>query len=97
MATATYTIGVGTPTLSSPAYQAVGQSTTPTLTWQSTPGASTYTLYLDTVNPPLQNYAVTGASFTPGTALQGGELYYWYLVGTTARSLGRRRARGASG
>jgi hypothetical protein len=90
-------VAPGTPTLSLPANLAVGQSTTPTLSWQATPGASSYTLYLDTVNLPLQSYAVTGTSFTPGTALQGGELYYWYLVGTTARSLGRRRARGASG
>jgi len=35
VASATYTITVGAPTLSSPANQAVGQSTSPTLAWQA--------------------------------------------------------------
>ncbi len=88
VATATYTIGIGTPTLSSPANLAVGQPTTPTLTWQAAPGATSYILYLDTVNPPLQHYGVTGASFTASVPLQGGELYYWYVVGNNGSLTG---------
>src|ERR1035438_9448069 len=67
-------------TLSSPTNLAVGQSTTPTLSWHAAAGATSYTLYLDTVNPPVQHYAVSGTSYTPGTALQGGEQFYWYVV-----------------
>ena len=45
-------------------------------------------LYLDTVNPPQQYYTVTGASFTPSAALQGSELYYWYVVGNSGSVAG---------
>ena len=86
--TLSLTVTPGAPTLSLPAYQAVGQSTTPTLSWQAAAGATSYTLYLDTVNPPLQSYAVTGTSFTPSAALQGGDLYYWYVVGNNGSLAG---------
>jgi hypothetical protein len=69
--------------LSSPGNQAVGQSPTPTLSWQAAAGATSYTLYLDTVNPPVQHYTVAGTSFTPSAALQGSDLYYWYVVGNS--------------
>jgi len=60
-------------------------SVTPTLTWQAAAGASSYTVYLDTVSPPLQHYAVLGTSFAPGAPIQGGEQYYWYAVGNGAK------------
>ena len=44
-------------------------------------GATSYTVYLDMSNPPQQHYTVSGASFTPSAALEGGDLYYWYVVG----------------
>ncbi len=86
---ATYTIiNMGTPTLSSPADQSLGQSTLITLTWQAAPNATSYTVYLDTINPPQQHYTVTGATFTPSAALQGSELYYWYVVGNNGSLTG---------
>ena len=85
---ATYNFAPAAPTLSSPPNQAVGQPTTPTLTWQAVSGATSYTVYLDTFNPPQQNYTVTGASFTPSAALQGSGIYYWYVVGNSGSMAG---------
>lgn len=45
-------------------------------------------MYLDLVDPPVQHYAVTNTSFTPSSALQGGEIYYWYVVGDSGSITG---------
>jgi hypothetical protein len=88
VASVTYTITVDTPMLTSPANQAVGRSATPTLSWQAATGATSCTVHLDTVNPPQHHYTVAGTSFTPSAALQGSDLYYWYVVGISGPATG---------
>jgi hypothetical protein len=88
VAPATYTITVGMPSLSSPTNQALGESTTPTLTWQAATDATSCTVCPDMSGPPQQHYTASGTSFTPGAALQGGDIHYWDMAGNSGSASG---------
>ncbi len=62
-----------------PADLEVGVDVNPILTWTAASGATSYNVYLDTVNPPvaLEGNQV-GTTFEPDT-LTGGETYYWRI------------------
>lgn len=68
--------------LSSPAANAQ-VSTSPTLTWTATAGASAYDIYLDANNPPstlfTTVYNSNRTSYAVSPALSAGT-YYWYVV-----------------
>ena len=82
--TFSFTTGVSAPpqvTLSAPANGAGNQSRTPTLSWSSSSGATSYDLYLGTTNPPaLYAQNISPTSFTVSTALTAGTTYYWNVV-----------------
>jgi regulation of enolase protein 1 (concanavalin A-like superfamily) len=81
------------PTLASPASAATGVSTTPKLTWNAAPFATSYDVYLGTAagslslvgNVPAQlvDNPPSTYSWTAGTALGGGTTYYWQVVART--------------
>jgi phosphatidylserine/phosphatidylglycerophosphate/cardiolipin synthase-like enzyme len=85
-----------TPTLASPAHQATGVSTGTSLTWNRTPFATAYDIYLGTssgnmvkvgnVPAVLNNNPPETYSFTPGTALQPATTYFWKVVALTNAS-----------
>ncbi len=71
------------PTLTLPADQAVGQSTTLAFTWAASPQATAYRLEVSTSSTfatTLIDETVTGTSFTPTTALASGTTYYWRVT-----------------
>lgn len=72
-----------TPNTPSPANGISGVSTTPTLSW-SAGEFSDYTIYLDTVNPPVSIVSTQQitTTFTPAP-LSNGVLYYWKIVAST--------------
>lgn len=81
----------------SPAAGATGVATTPTLTWQSAPGASVYDVYLGTSSPPpLVAEGRTGTSFTAvstgGVSLAPGTVYYWTVVAHAGCDKGKTTA-----
>lgn len=69
------------PTLVSPANGVTGISLTPTLVWNSSPGADNYTVQVATntsFNSPVVNTTTSNTQYTvPSGRLQGGTLYYW--------------------
>jgi hypothetical protein len=86
-----------TPRLASPASGATGMSTTPRLSWQRAPFATSYDVYLGTsssnmtrvanvpaqlVNDPPDTY-----SWRPSSALRAGTTYYWKVASRTFASL----------
>ncbi len=83
-ATWSFTTGVAAPgqvTLAAPANASTGQSTTPTLSWTASNGATAYDVYLGTTNPPAvfaQN--LSGTSLLVSTALNAGGTYFWNVV-----------------
>jgi regulation of enolase protein 1 (concanavalin A-like superfamily) len=74
----------GAPGSPSPANNATGVSTTPTLTWTSS-GATAYDVRLGTANPPTQVVAsgLTAASYSP-SALSASTKYYWQIVASNS-------------
>jgi hypothetical protein len=67
------------PTLVSPANGAIGVALAPTLTWNTSAGAASYSVYFGTEpSPPLINNVAT-TSYSPGT-LVAGVTYYWQIV-----------------
>lgn len=85
--------------LISPGSGAIGVSTTPTLTWEASFSVETpsYTIQVST-DPGFLTFAINQSgtattSFTPGSALNAGTLYYWQVL--AVRSSGTVLATGA--
>ncbi len=75
------------PTLSSPANGATGVSTSPTLSWNASSGAASYTAQVST-DPGFATFVynqsgITGTS-TNVTGLAGNTVYYWRVNATNA-------------
>lgn len=69
---------------STPANQAVGQTSPATLTWNAAPGASGYSVCIDAINDGGCNatwWPVAGTSYT--TAALAAGTYYWQVRATT--------------
>ncbi len=62
-----------------PSNGATGVSTTPTLTWSSVSGATSYDVYFGTSSNPPYVTNVGTASYSPGT-LNPNTTYYWKIV-----------------
>jgi len=83
-----------TPTLSTPANGATGQSTIPTLIWNTSSGATSYRLQISTNSSfSTLKYDYTGLTTTSkqSGALEGNTVYYWRVnasnnIGTSAWS-----------
>ena len=73
------------PTAYIPANGAIGSSLTPTLSWNPIADATGYTIYLDTVAPPLVivSEEQSGTSFTVITPLDENTVYYWMIEPVT--------------
>lgn len=67
----------------SPASGAINVSTTPTLTWAASSGATSYDVYFGTSSSPALAKNVTTNSYQPGT-LGIKVLYYWKVVAKNA-------------
>jgi hypothetical protein len=79
--------GPAPPVLLSPVNGAAGVSLAPTLTWNASTGATSYSIYFGTETaPPLVN-GTARTSFTPGT-LVAGQTYYWQIVATNSGGTG---------
>ena len=74
-----FTTQVAAPVLVSPANGATGISATPTLSWNSSTGATSYDVYFGTASPPPLVTNTAGTSYTPGT-LSEGTVYYWQVA-----------------
>ncbi|MEW6756662.1 MAG: hypothetical protein AB1347_00425 [Acidobacteriota bacterium] len=77
-----FTTGCALPPCSSspsPADAATGVSDSPTLSWASASGATSYDVYFGTSSPPAFAANVGGASYAPGT-LSPGTVHYWKVV-----------------
>ena len=75
----TLTPAPAAPVLVSPANGSTGVSTTPTLSWSASSGATSYDVYFGTASTPPLATNTTGVSYSPGT-LSAGTLYYWRVV-----------------
>jgi uncharacterized repeat protein (TIGR01451 family) len=64
------------PALVSPANGATGVSLTPLLTWNTSPGATSYDVYFGTASTPPLVTNTTDVTYMPGT-LSAGTTYYW--------------------
>lgn len=97
--TATVTVTANPPSafpLSQPANRSAGESTTPQFSWQSSSGATSYTLEVATTasfgsSDVINQAGITTTNFTPTTALQPGTVYFWRVTavnsgGTTTAS-----------
>ncbi len=82
-ATWSFTTTAGTlpsaPKLVSPANAATGVLLSPTLSWNSASGATTYGVHFGTSSPPALVTNTTSTSYSPGT-LVAGATYYWRIV-----------------
>ena len=77
------------PTLSSPANNSTGISTTPTLTWNPVTGADTYNLQIATdanFTAIIKDISQTGTVYNVTTALTNSTKYYWRVSSTNAGS-----------
>jgi hypothetical protein len=76
-----------TPTLSSPSNGSTGVSTSPTLNWNASTGATSYRLQVSTspffASTAVNQSGITGTSFDV-TGLSNGTLYYWRVNATNA-------------
>ena len=75
------------PTLSSPANNSTGISTTPALTWNPVTGADTYNLQIATdasFTAIIKDTSQTGTTYNVTTALTNGTKYYWRVNATNA-------------
>src|SRR5579859_2027030 len=63
----------------SPASGGINVSTTPTLTWAASSGATSYDVYFGTSSSPALAKNVTATSYQPGT-LTSSTIYHWKVV-----------------
>jgi len=73
----------GTVTLLSPANSATNQPLSPTLTWNTTVGATSYDVALGSPTPTVVA-TVTNTNYTPSSPLSGSTTYSWYVVAKNA-------------
>jgi hypothetical protein len=71
--------GVGPVTLSSPANEAQGVTSAPTLAWTTSTGATSYDVYFGTVPIPPFITNTSGTTYSPAT-LGAGVTYYWRVI-----------------
>lgn len=78
----------GTFSQTSPASGATGISVSPTFTWGASSDAASYSLVVSTnsslTSPIINATGITSTSYTHGTALSGGTLYYWRVTAINA-------------
>jgi subtilisin family serine protease len=67
------------PVLLSPASGATGVSTTTSVSWSASSGATSYDVYFGTASTPPLATNIATISYSPGT-LTAGTLYYWRVV-----------------
>ncbi len=76
------------PVLSSPASGSTGVSTTPTLAWSASTGATSYAVQVSTSSGfgsiAFSQSGIAGTSVTVSPALSAGTLYYWRANATNA-------------
>ncbi len=70
-------------TAPSPAAGSTTVSTTPTLSWPASAGATSYSVYFGVSASPALAVTTGNTSFTPGT-LTAGTTYYWSVTATNA-------------
>ena len=73
------------PSLSSPANGAIGVSTSPTLSWGASSGATSYVVEVSTntgFSPVTYTATVTGTSAVVSPALANSTTYYWHVKAT---------------
>jgi hypothetical protein len=70
-----------TPVLTFPANGATGASLAPTLTWNASTGATSYSVYFGTSPTPPLVTSTTGTGYYTGP-LVAGNTYYWQIVAT---------------
>ncbi|WP_439593784.1 discoidin domain-containing protein [Microbacterium sp.] len=82
-----FTTGAAAPggfTQSSPASGASNVSTTPTLSWTASPGATSYTVVVSTsssfASPVVNSSGITGTSLAVTPPLAAGTQYYWRVT-----------------
>ena len=69
-----------------PGNGATAQPVLPTLSWTAALGATSYDVYLGTVNPPsIVASNLTGTTYVPSSALSTSTTYFWKVV---AKNLG---------
>jgi hypothetical protein len=73
------TLSVPKPALTAPGNGNANVSLTPTLVWNSTPGATLYDIYFGTTFPPAFITSTTSTTYAPG-ALTLLTTYYWQVV-----------------
>src|SRR6185437_13551863 len=66
-----------------PTAGATNVSSTPTLSWAASTGATSYSVYFGTTATPALATTTSGTSFSPGT-LTAGTTYYWSVTATNA-------------
>ncbi len=71
-------------TLSTPANGASGVSTSPTLIWNASTGATSYDVYLSASNPPPAVTATVGFTGYNASGLTPNTTYYWKVVAKNA-------------
>lgn len=71
------------PINASPANNSTDQSITPTLRWVPGFYDASFTVFLDTLNPPVQEAttALTDTFYTVTTSLEYNKTYYWHVAG----------------
>jgi len=72
-------------TLGQPANRSAGASTTPQFSWQSSSGATSYTIEVATSSSfgssdVINQSGITTTGFTPTSALQAGTVYFWRVT-----------------
>ncbi|HME09455.1 MAG TPA: hypothetical protein VKG25_20515, partial [Bryobacteraceae bacterium] len=73
----------GAPLLSNPANGAGGVFTTPLLTWEASPGAKSYNVYIGLSSTPPLAGQTTSLQFSPGQLIPG-KTYYWQVTAVGA-------------
>ena len=68
-----------TPILTFPANGSTGDSLAPTLTWNASSGATSYSVYFGASSTPAFVTMTTGTSYSPGMIVPG-NTYYWQIV-----------------
>jgi hypothetical protein len=79
--------GIGVPSLTAPAPEAVLSTLNPTFSWQAVPGATRYDLWINqgTSDTKVYEVSVTGTSWTvPVGTLAAGQTYRWSVIAGNA-------------